>query len=323
MTAAERLMNTVQVAESASTLRAAVVDFVSKASVEIAAHDEQHLPALAAHLRGGTPVYVSFTPNAAVEDVVKVAVKVQRLGFKAVPHIVARRMASLRQLKDALTELRENDVDRILLIAGDTAKPAGRFESTLDLIDSGAIVDCDIASVGVAGHPEGHRQVGPAVLWDALERKQQFARDTGIRVHIVTQFGFDPEAIGRWSGMLGDRGITLPVHVGIAGPTALPRLIKYAMRCGIGASLNALMKNLSPLANLAAASVSKLATTPDQMVLGVLRERERYAGSRIERPHFFTLGGAVEAARWVAAVADSLFELDEDGSGFTLAPGVK
>lgn len=323
MTAAERLMNTVQVTESASTLRAAVVDFVSKASVEIAVHDEQHLPALAAHLRGGTPVYVSFTPNAAVADVVKVAVKVQRLGFKAVPHIVARRMASLRQLKDALTELRENDVDRILLIAGDTAKPAGRFESTLDLIDSGAIVDCDIASVGVAGHPEGHRQVGPAALWDALERKQQFARDTGTRVHIVTQFGFDPEAIGRWSGLLGDRGITLPVHVGIAGPTPLPRLIKYAMRCGIGASLNALMKNLSPLANLAAASVSKLATTPDRMVLGVLRERERYAGSRIERPHFFTLGGAVEAARWVAAVADGLFELDEDGSGITLAPGVK
>ena len=66
MTAAERLMNTVQVTESASTLRAAVVDFVSKASVEIAVHDEQHLPALAAHLRGGTPVYVSFTPNAVI-----------------------------------------------------------------------------------------------------------------------------------------------------------------------------------------------------------------------------------------------------------------
>lgn len=70
MTAADRLTNTV--------------------------HDEEHLPALATQRRGGTPVDVSFTPNAAVDDVAKMAVKVQRLGITAVPHIVARRKASLR-----------------------------------------------------------------------------------------------------------------------------------------------------------------------------------------------------------------------------------
>lgn len=30
----------------------------------------------------------------------------------------------------------------------------------------------------------------------------------------------------------------------IAGPTPLPKLIKFAMACGVGASLNSLMRNI-------------------------------------------------------------------------------
>jgi len=40
-------------------------------------------------------------------------------------------------------------------------------------------------------------------------------------------------------------GIRLPIHVGIAGPTSLSKLIRFAMLCGIGASLRTVIRNLS------------------------------------------------------------------------------
>ena len=67
---------------------------------------------------------------------------------------------------------------------------------------------------------------------------------TGLKLHIATQFTFDADAIIAWDQRLSSEGITLPAHPGIAGPTPLPKLIKYAMACGVGASLNSVMKNM-------------------------------------------------------------------------------
>jgi methylenetetrahydrofolate reductase (NADPH) len=56
-------------------------------------------------------------------------------------------------------------------------------------------------------------------------------------MHLVTQFGFDASAICRRGRELRQQGIRLPVHVGMAGPAPLTKLVKYAMACGVGASL--------------------------------------------------------------------------------------
>ena len=138
----------------------------------------------------------------------------------------------------------------------------------------------------VAGHPEGHRSVGPTLLAHALKHKQAFARPHGHKVHIATQFGFDPQAICVWAAHLVEQGITLPVHVGIAGPTPLPKLIKFAMACGVGASLGSLMKNMSAMTNLA-----RMATGPDQMMVGLLRAARPIGANRIVKPHFYAFGG--------------------------------
>src|SRR5690606_14529917 len=113
-------------------------------------------------------------------------------------------------------------IEQLLLIAGDREQPVGKFTSTLEVLDSGATVDAGFKALGVAGHPEGHKDVGPTALWSALRHKQAFADRTGTKVHIVTQFGFNPEAICVWDQRLAEHGISLPVHVGIAGPTPLP-----------------------------------------------------------------------------------------------------
>jgi len=130
-------------------------------------------------------------------------------------------------------------------------------------------------------------------------------------MHIATQFGFDARALGLWERGLAARGITLPVHAGVAGPTPLPRLIKYAMQCGVGASLQAVSGNALSIGRL-----PHLVTRVDEMVLGVYAAKQATPDSRIFAPHFFAFGGVLETARWLRAVTAGSFELNEAGTGF-------
>ena len=290
-----------------------VLEFARRASTEISTHDEELLPVLASKLPAGMAMYVAHTPKATLDDVVRVDLKVQALGFRASPHIVARRLVSENALRAALGELREGGVEQVLLVAGDLDPPAGSFTSTLEVIDTGLLEKAQFARVGVAGHPEGHRAVGPTTLLAALRHKQEFARRSGIKVHIATQFGFNPDAVCAWEQHLAKEGISLPIHVGIAGPTPLPKLIKFAMHCGVGASMQSLVKNMSAMANLA-----RLATTPDEMLLGLIRGRAASAASQLVQPHFYAFGGTVATATWLRTVMDGNFTIEPDGRKFTL-----
>lgn len=290
-----------------------LADFARKASTEITTHDEDLLASLTNKLPPGTTLYVAHTPKATLEDVVRVAVKAQSLGFRASPHLVARRIANERALKSALGALRDAGVSQALLVAGDLQRPVGNFTSTLQVLDTGLLENSGMQRLGVAGHPDGHPSIGPDALLAALRYKQEFARRTGIQVHIVTQFGFDPEALCAWDQRMTEQGITLPVHVGIAGPTPLAKLIKFALQCGVGASMSSLVKNVGSMANLA-----RLATAPDEMLLGLIRGRAAYSGSRLVQPHFYAFGGSMATATWLRAVADGSFTVQPDGRKFVV-----
>jgi methylenetetrahydrofolate reductase (NADPH) len=240
-------------------------------------------------------------------------VKAQSLGFRASPHIVARRLPSEDALQNALRQLSDAGIEQVLLVAGDLERPVGKFTSTLEVMESGLLETSGFKRVGVAGHPEGHKSIAPTTLLAALRHKQEFGARTGMKVHIVTQFGFNPDMICAWDRRLTEAGIALPVHVGIAGPTPLPKLIKFAMHCGVGTSMHSVMKNMSAMVNLA-----RLATTPDEMLLGLIRGRADYSGSRLVQPHFYAFGGTVATATWLRAVADGSFTVHPDGRKFVV-----
>ncbi len=294
-------------------LKRAIVDFAQNASTEISTHDEPALPDLAAALLPGTAVYVAHTPKAKLSDVVATAIKLQQLGFRASPHIVARRVESQKSLQTALQQISAAGIEQALLVAGDLEKPAGPYMSTLDIIDSGLLQNSSLKRIGVAGHPEGHKQVADDVLLAALRHKQAFAARTGLTLHIATQFTFDADAIIAWDERLTKEGITLPAHPGIAGPTPLPKLSKYAMACGVGASLGSVMKNMTAMTKLA-----RLATTPDEMLTGLVRGGAARGSSRIVQPHFYAFGGVAATARWIRAVIDGKFSLKADSEKFEM-----
>jgi len=296
-------------ARSAACAKARIVALMRRASTEIAVGDGSLLPALARQLPPGSCVHVAHTPKATLDQVVQLSLQVQQCGLRASPHIVARRIASAQVLRAALGELKRGGVEQILLVAGDRQQPLGEFSSTLQILDSGATVDAGIGSIGVAGHPEGHQAIDAADLWQALAHKQAFGERTGTAVHIVSQFGFNPGAVHTWERELVSHGIRLPVRVGIAGPTALVKLLQFALRCGVGTSLRTAAHTLGSVGQ-----VGHLGTTPDQHLIALARALDAGNSRQLVAPHFFAFGGVLKTAQWMRALVDGHFELSADDS---------
>jgi methylenetetrahydrofolate reductase (NADPH) len=291
-------------------LKSRIVGFMRGASTEITPSEEERLPELAAVLGKGTALYVAHTPNAGFADVIRAALAAQRAGFLATPHIAVRRVPDRQTLKRGLVDLRDGGVEHILLIAGDAPRPMGEFSCTMDVLESRLLEESGIVQIGVTGHPEGHNAVGEDRLWEALEAKQAWAAGCGHRMHIVTQFGLDGGAFKRWERELVRRRIRLPVRLGIAGPAPLLKLAHFAIQCGIGASMRALVRNLS-----VAGRSSGLAVSPDQHLLAHLAAA---ASAQTVAPHFFAFGGALETARWMQKIAAGAFDIDAAAGHFKL-----
>ena len=302
-------MNSVAAALNPPDLKPRIIDFVQRASTEVTTHDEKILPELAATLPQGSTVYVAHTPKAHFDDVIRVSLQVQSLGLRASPHLVARRLPTERAVREGLQRLYAAGVEQALLVAGDRDAPLGPYSDTLDVIASNVLADSGLRRLGVAGHPEGHRQASTAQLWQALRIKQEFGASTGIAVHVATQFGFDPHGINDWAAQFDAHGISLPVHAGIAGPTSLTRLLRFAMQCGVGASLQSAAKNMKAVTN-----VTRQATAPEDMVPALVELGAGSEFARIAQPHFFTFGGAVATAKWMRNISEGAFNVRPDGS---------
>jgi methylenetetrahydrofolate reductase (NADPH) len=297
-------------APATNDLKGRIVSFMAGASTEITPSEESRLPELKSLLPAGAAVFVAHTPNASFGQVVHAALAVRRAGFLATPHIAVRRVPNAEMLRAGLAELRAGGVEDILLIAGDAPRPLGEFSGTLAVLESRILEESGITRIGIAGHPEGHSAVGSALLWEALEAKQAFAARAGVSMHIVTQFGLNGSAFKVWARELVRRRIHLPVRVGIAGPAPVAKLVHFAIQCGVGASVRALMRNLS-----AVAQSTHLATSPDQHLLALLSSP---LSAQIAAPHFFAFGGALETARWMQKVAAGAFDIDAKAARFTM-----
>ena len=299
-----KVIKSARTAPVASVVKDRIVSFMRDASTEITPAEENRLPELAAILPPGTPVNVAHTPNASFADVIRAAIALRRVGLLATPHIAVRRVATAAVLRDALAELRAGGVEHIFLIAGDAARPIGEFAGTLDVLRSGLLEESGISRVGIAGHPGGHNAVSREALWEALEAKQAIAARAALSMHIVTQFGVDGGAFRIWQRELMQRGIYLPVRVGIAGPASMSRLVHFAIQCGIAASARALLRDFN-----AAGRSSALAVTPDQHLLALAAAP---LPAQTLGPHFFAFGGVLETARWMRKIAAGAFNIDAE-----------
>ncbi|MGC1409808.1 MAG: methylenetetrahydrofolate reductase [Acetobacteraceae bacterium] len=270
---------------------------IGDCSIELSPRDELAGEALRKLLAAGTTVFVNHPASVTHHDIVAACAQLRRAGFVPVPHVAARRLASFTQASDFLQRAAgEAGVDRILLIGGDDS-PVGPFRAGLDLLATGVVERQGIAHVAFGGYPEGHPAIASPTLNAALQAKVGLAQQAGLAVSLVTQFGFDAQAILRWIAGQRARGIDCPVHVGIAGPASVATLAKFAIRCGIGASLGALARGHTAFARVL------VEAGPDALI------NELVAGAGEHAPiaglHVFTFGGVRRTSEWIRAASEA------------------
>ncbi len=282
--------------------RRSIVALLAGASIELSSCDPGEIDACRGLIEPGTAVYISMPPGQTWHGTVALAARLRQCGFRPVPHIAARRIASRAALEEFLARAAgEAGVDGALVIAGDSERASGPFDSSLALLEAGVLQRHGVVSVGVSGYPEGHPRISTADLETALGEKKTLARRIGLDLHVVTQFCFEAEPVLSWTARMKAHG--LPLHIGVAGPASLPRLLRYAALCGISNSIRALKARPHAITRL------MVETGPETM----LRQLALRAGPPISRIHFFSFGGVLRTARWLRAVQQGRFELTEDG----------
>lgn len=265
-------------------------------SIEITAKDADPLRTVASRIPPATPIAVAYLPGETLDARVRAARTIRDLGFEPMPHFSARRIGSGAEFEDYLAAVVERaGVQRCFVVAGDPSTPAGPFADSASLIATGAFERSGIRAIGVGGHPEGHPNMTQAECFAVLDGKCHEIARRGMAPLIVTQFGFDADAVVRWLAELRRRGIDAPVRLGVPGPAGIKTLMRYAALCGVGASTAVLRKYGLSLGNLIGSA------GPDRFV--AILEAALTPEHGPVRLHFYPFGGLARTLDWIESYA--------------------
>ena len=253
-------------------------------------------------LPAGTMVFIAHIQGTGIDDMVATARRLRAEGMDPVPHIPARLIADAPMLRTWLTRYRDAaDVRQALVLAGGVSAPAGAFENSMQLLETGAFDQAGIRDLFVAGHPEGNRDIdtdgSERAVMAAARWKAAFAERSDARMALVTQFAFEAAPIIDWMTRLRAEEIDLPVHVGLAGPAKLQTLIRFAVACGVGPSIRVLQRRAKDVTKLL------VPVAPDALVRDLAAHKAAQPDSPLAGLHLFPLGGIAAAARWRAELA--------------------
>lgn len=203
------------------------------------------------------------------------------------PHVAARPVADRGRLEEIVRRLGDLDVREIFVIGGDARKPAGPFSSAFELLCAMADLGHNFEHIGIGGYPEGHPVIDDNTLRQALLDKRPFA------TYIVSQMCFDPGAIVEWVADIRQRGIELPIYVGLPGVVERKKLLQISLKIGVGDSARFLTKYTNLLARL----LRPGSYSPDELV----EKLAPYVGDRdynIAGFHIYTFNQVGSTEKW-------------------------
>jgi methylenetetrahydrofolate reductase (NADPH) len=241
----------------------------------------------------GTRINVTFLGNEDPSMRLEAARAVARLGLVPVPHVSARRLASQAMLEEFLAALQaEGASENVFVVGGDPAEPQGPYPDALSVMRTGFLRRYGVRHVSISGYPEGHPAIPDAALWSALEAKAAALEQQQLPGSIITQFGFDADPVLDWIAEVRERGIGLPVRVGVPGPAGVKRLLGYAARFGVSTSAGIARKYGLSIANLMGT------TGPDRFIRALAGGYDQSRHGQVKL-HFYTFGGLKATAEWI------------------------
>ncbi|MGJ8588824.1 MAG: methylenetetrahydrofolate reductase [Yoonia sp.] len=285
---------------AAPTIAPEMEAFLKDYSIEVMPRTAEKVEDFRELLPAGTRVYIAHIEGTPIEDMVATAKRLATDGYKVMPHFPARIIKDEATLADWIARYQgEAGVDQALLLAGGVATPHGDYHSSMQLLESGLFGKAGFKRLHVAGHPEGNRDIdkdgSDKNVMEALRWKQKFSETSDAEMALATQFAFEAGPIIAWADALKDAGITIPVHIGIAGPAKLQTLIKFAIACGVGPSLKVLQKRAMDVTKLL------LPYEPTEVLTELAAHKAAHPDFNITNVHFFPLGGIKTNATWAIA----------------------
>jgi len=111
-------------------------------------------------------------------------------------------------LGEVVARLKACGVTDVLVLAGDTGTPAGRFESALSLLEEMDSRGRPFSRIGITGYPESHFEISDDVTVQAMWDKGRFAS------YLVSNPCFDAATVRRWIRRVREHGATSPIYLG-------------------------------------------------------------------------------------------------------------
>ena len=271
--------------------------FLQGYSIEVMPRTAEKIPSFRDLLPLGTRVYIAHIEGTPIEDMVATAKRIAAEGYAVMPHFPARIIKDKDVLGDWIARYQgEANVTQALILAGGVTKPHGDFDSSMELLESGLFDKAGFTRLHVAGHPEGNKDIDPdgtnLNVDAALQWKQKFSERSDAEMALATQFAFEAGPIIEWANAIKAAGVDIPIHIGIAGPAKLQTLIKFAIACGVGASLKVLQKRAMDVTKLL------LPYEPTDVITQLAAQKAKNPDFNISHVHFFPLGGIKTNANW-------------------------
>lgn len=248
----------------------------------------------AAHLPNGATVSVTASPAKGMDATLDLAAELQQRGFNVIPHVSARLVRDRDHLKAILTRLKNAELSRIFLVAGD-ASDHGEFFDAYSLLLAMEEMGHHLTEIGVTAYPDGHPLIPDDKLAAALHDKQPHA------AYMTTQMCFDADAITGWLDRARDSGIRLPVHLGLPGAADRLRLIQISARIGVGQSVRFLSKHRG----LVSRFIRRGGYAPHEL-LEVLAPTLADPSAAIEGTHIYTFNQCDSTEEWRQAYLSEL-----------------
>ena len=231
-------------------------------------------------------VTVTASPRRGISPTIDLAVRLAGLGYHAVPHLSARLIRDRVELAEIAGRLGDAGITDVFVVAGDAREPAGDFPDALALL-SALPGDHGFREVGVTGYPESHPFIEDDVTIQAMWDKRRFA------TYIVSNMSFDPATVTAWVERVRRRGVTLPIHIGMAGVADPVRLLKVSTKIGVADAARFLRGHPSWLARMFRPGGYEPGRFVTAMLPAVARPELRIAGL-----HVFTFNEIEPTERW-------------------------
>jgi methylenetetrahydrofolate reductase (NADPH) len=233
-------------------------------------------------------VAVTCSPKFGLDRTLQFCAVAARSGRRVVPHLAARMVTSRRALTGFVSRIQDLGITDLYVIGGDGETQAGPYGEASQILEDLHERSHTLTRLGVSCYPEGHPLIGNDQLWAALERKQQLA------TYMVSQMCFDAMVVRAWLTQARQRGISLPLRAGVAGPLKITKLAELSLKIGVGQSLRYLSKQHGMVGNV----LRGRAYDPGPFVSAI-------AGTAgIEGLHFFSFNQVPEYVAWRDARRD-------------------